>query len=104
MFGKIKKYATKKILKSQLKDVPEDQRKMIEDMFEKDPELLAKISKEIQDEMKKNGNNQMAAAMKVMPKYQKELQSVMSPEMKEQLMQQKMGSQGRFNPNGSIRR
>ena len=73
-------------------------------MFEKDPELLNKIAKEMQAEMKQNGNNQMAAAMKVLPKYQQQLQSAMSPEMKEQLMRQKMGSQGRFNPDGSIRK
>lgn len=104
MFGKIKNFAVKKMLQSQLKNVPEDQRQMIGEMFEKDPELFAKISKEIQEEMKKNGNNQMAAAMKVMPKYQAQLQSVMSPEMKEQLMKQKMGSQGQFNADGSIRK
>ncbi len=104
MFGKIKNYATKKLLQSQLKNVPEDQREMIETMFEKDPELFAKIAKEMQEEMKKNGNNQMAAAMKVMPKYQAQLQSAMSPEMKEQLMKQKLGSQGQFNPDGSIRK
>ena len=104
MFGKIKNYATKKLLDRQLKDVPEGQRQMIMEMFEKDPELLNKIAKEMQDEMKKNGNNQMAAAMKVMPKYQQQLQSAMSPQTREQLMRQQMGAQGQFNPDGSIRK
>ena len=46
----------------------------------------------------------MAAAMKVLPKYQQEIMKVMSPEMRDKLAQMQMGSQGKFNPNGSIRR
>ncbi len=46
----------------------------------------------------------MAAAAKVLPKYQKELMTVMSPEMKQKLAQMQMGAQGKFNPNGSVRR
>lgn len=105
MFGRIKNYAMKKVLQKQLKDVPEDQQQMIMEMVEKDPQLFEKIAKEMQEEMKKNGNNQMAAAMKVMPKYQAELQKVMSPETREKLMQmQGGGARGQFNPNGSIRK
>ncbi len=104
MFGKIKQFALKKVLESQMKNVPADQREMIMTMVEKDPDLFQKIAKEMQDELKKNGNNQMAAAMKVLPKYQKEILGAMSPEMKEKLAQSQMGSQGRFNPNGSIRK
>ncbi len=103
MFGKMKQFAMKKILQSQMKDVPEEQQKMIMEMLEKDPSLFEKIAKEIQEELKKNGNNQMAAATKVLPKYQKEIAAVMSPEMKEQLMKMQMGAQGKFNPNGSIK-
>ncbi len=87
-----------------MKDAPPEQREMIMAMLEKDPELFEKIAKEMQDELKKNGNNQMAAATKVLPKYQREILSVMSPEMKEQLAKMQMGAQGKFNPNGSIRR
>jgi hypothetical protein len=76
---------------------------MIMEMLEKDPALFEKIAKEMQAELKSNGNNQMAAAMKVLPKYQKEIMTVMSPEMKEKLAQMQMGAQGKFNPNGSIR-
>jgi hypothetical protein len=103
MFGKIKNFAMKKLLEKQLKDVPADQREMIMTMVEKDPALFEKIAKELQEEMKKGGN-QMNAAMKVLPKYQKEILAIMSPEMKEKLMQAQMGSQGKFNPNGTIRR
>lgn len=104
MLGKVKDYAVKKLLERQLKDVPEDQKQMIMTMVEKDPKLFEKIAKELQAEMKANGNNQMAAATKVLPRYQNEILAVMSPEMKQELMKQQLGSQGKFNPNGTIRR
>ncbi len=104
MFGKVKNFAMKKVLESQMKNVPEDQKQMIMEMLEKDPKLFEKIAKEMQDELKSNGNNQMAAAQKVLPKYQKEIMAVMSPEMKEQLVKMQMGTQGQFNPNGTIRK
>lgn len=104
MFAKLKQYALKKVLQSQMKDAPPEQQQMILDMMEKDPALFEKIAKEMQVELKANGNNQMAAAMKVLPKYQQEIMKVMSPEMKEKLAQMQMGAQGKFNPNGSIRR
>ena len=104
MFGKVKDYAVKKLLEKQLKGVPEDQKEMIMGMVQKDPKLFEKIAKELQEEMKSNGNNQMQAAMKVLPKYQTEIMACMSPEMKEKMIKQQMGTQGQFNPNGSIRR
>lgn len=104
MFGKIKNYAVKKLLASQLKNAPADQREMIMTMVEKDPQLFEKIAKEMQEELKRNGNNQMAAAMKVLPKYQNEIQGAMTPEMKEKLVKMQGGTAGKFNPNGSIRR
>lgn len=104
MFGKIKNFAMKKLLEKQLKSLPEDQREMIMTMVEKDPALFEKIAKELQAEMNANGNNQMSAAMKILPKYQKEIMAIMSPEMKEKLMKAQKGTQGQFNPNGTIRR
>lgn len=104
MFGKMKTFAMKKLLESQMKDAPEDQKQMIMEMLDKDPVLFEKIAKEMQAELKKNGNNQMAAATKVLPRYQKEIMAVMSPEMKEKLMKMQMGTQGQFNPNGTIRK
>lgn len=104
MFGKMKQFAMKKVLQSQMKNVPEDQQKMIMEMLEKDPALFEKIAMEMQAELKANGNNQMAAATKVLPKYQKEIMAIMSPEMKEKLMKMQMGAQGQFNANGSLRR
>ena len=94
----------KKMLDSQMKNVPEDQKRMIMEMLEKDPALFEKIAKEMQAELKANNNNQMAAAAKVLPKYQKEILAIMSPEMKAKLVQMQAGTAGQFNPDGSIRR
>lgn len=91
------------MVQSQMKNVPAEQQQMIMEMMEKDPSLFEKIAKEMQAELKTNGNNQMAAATKVLPKYQNEIMKVMSPEMKEKLVKMQMGSQGKFNPNGSLR-
>jgi len=104
MFGKLKNMAMKKVLQSQMKNVPEDQQQMIMEMMEKKPELFQKIATEMQAELKSNGNNQMAAATKVLPKYQAEIMEIMSPEMKEKLASMMGGQQtGQFNPNGTIR-
>ena len=104
MFGKLKNFAMKKMLDSQMKNVPEDQKQMIMEMLEKDPALFEKIATEMQAELKSNNNNQMAAAAKVLPKYQKEILAIMSPEMKEKLIKMQAGAAGQFNPNGTIRR
>ena len=92
------------MLDSQLKDAPEDQKRMIMELLDKDPALFEKISKEIQAELKTNGNNQMKAAGKVLPKYQQQIFAIMSPEMKDKLIKMQMGSAGQFNPNGTLRR
>lgn len=104
MFGNLKNFATRKLLERQLKDAPPEQREMITSLMEKNPEAFQKIAEEMQQELKKNGNNQMAAAMKVLPKYQKEIMSAMTPEMRQKLVEMHGGAAGRFNPNGSIRR
>ena len=103
MFGKLKNMAMKKMLQSQMKNVPEDQQQMIMEMLEKNPDLFQKVALEMQAEMKANGNNQMAAAMKVLPKYQTEIMAAMSPEMREKVAGM-MGGQaaGQFKPDGTI--
>jgi len=103
MFGKVKDFAVKKLLESQLKNVPADQKEMIMTLVEKDPDLFGKIAKELQAEMKNSNGNQMAAAMKVLPKYQKEIMAIMPPEMQQKMASMAAGIQGKFNPNGSIR-
>ena len=58
MLGKVKNFALKKLIDSQMKGVPEDQKQMIMEMLDKDPKLFEKIAKEMQAELKLNGNNQ----------------------------------------------
>ncbi len=95
MFGKAKNFMMKKMLERQLKNAPADQREMILTLLEKNPELFEKIAKEMQAEMK-GGKDQTSAAMKVMPKYQAELQKAMGNKLPRQ------GGGVRFNPNGTI--
>src|SRR5690606_37298499 len=96
-FGKAKDFMMRKLLEKQLKDVPAEQKEMIMTMVEKDPKLFEKIALEMQAEMK-SGKDQMAAAMKVMPKYQAQLQALMGDKMPQ--AQQRSGAQ--FNPNGTL--
>jgi len=96
MLGKIKNYATKKLLEKQLKDVPPDQREMLMGMMEKDPQLFENIANDIKSEMKQ-GSSQTQAAMKVMPKYQEKLQKLMGGNMPGG-----HGGGAQFNPDGSI--
>lgn len=98
MFQKAKQYMMKKLLERQLKDAPAEQKELIMTLMEKDPDLLQKISKEMQAEIK-SGKDQMTAAMKVMPKYQAQIQALMGNKL-----QQQRTEGTRFNPNGSIHR
>jgi len=104
MLGNLKNFAMRKLLERQLKDAPKEQKEMIMTLMEKNPDVFTKIAKEMQAELKVNGNNQTAAAMKILPKYQKEIMGAMTPEMKQKLAQMYGGTAGKFNPNGSIRR
>jgi hypothetical protein len=72
----IKSFLMKKMLKSQLKGVPEAQQDMIINAVEKNPELFENIAKEVQEKIK-GGMDQQAATMQVMMAHQKELQDVM---------------------------
>ncbi len=69
-------FLMKKMLKSQMKGVPEDQQEMILEMVEKNPDLFKKIAKEMQEKVK-SGKDQQAAGMEVMTKYQNEIQEAM---------------------------
>lgn len=96
MFDKAKSFMMRKLLEKQLKDAPKEQRELILTLVEKDPKLFEKIAGEMQAEIKA-GKTQMAAAMKVMPKYQSELRALMGDKFP--------GAQGptaQFNPNGTI--
>jgi hypothetical protein len=65
------------MLSSQLKGVPQAEQDKIFDMIEKNPDLFTKIGTEVQEKMKKENKDQMAAAMEVMQKYKSELQGLM---------------------------
>ena len=71
-----KNFLMKKLMKSQLKNLPKDQAEMIGAMIDKNPELFMKIAKETKD-LVKGGRDQMSAMMEVSKKYQKELQQLM---------------------------
>ncbi len=72
----LKNLLLKKMIKSQLKGVPEDQQEKILKVITENPELFQKIALEIRDEMKK-GKEQMVATMEVMQRYQNELKGIM---------------------------
>ena len=69
----------KKLLQRQLKDLPEDQRTILMQAIEEDPEFFEKLAKEIKAAMD-SGSNQMAATMKVLkkPEYQNKLKALFS--------------------------
>ncbi len=71
-----KNFLMKKMLKSQMKDVPQDQQDQILGMIEKNPDFFKKIAEEVQVEVKA-GKDQMSATMSVMQKYQNELKGLM---------------------------
>lgn len=71
----IKEFLLKQAVKRGTKDLPKDQQEMLSKAVEKNPELFAKIAKEI-EEVKKSGKPEMYAALDVMKKYQKELQEL----------------------------
>ncbi len=66
----------KKMLKSQLKGMPEAQQDMIIKAVEKNPKLFEDIAKEAQEKIK-GGMDQQTATMQVMMSHQKELQDLM---------------------------
>ncbi len=74
--GFFKDMLLKKMLKNQLKSVPEDQQNKIIEAVEKNPKLFSDIAAEVQEKVK-GGMDQQAATMAVMMSHQKELQDLM---------------------------
>ncbi len=66
----------KKMLKNQLKGIPEDQQNKIIEAVEKNPKLFSDIAAEVQEKMKE-GKDQQAATMEVMMKHKDELAALM---------------------------
>ena len=71
----IKQFFTKQAAKYATRNLPEDQKKMIQALVEQNPELFEKIAKET-EALVKQGKPEMYASFEVMKKYQKELQDV----------------------------
>lgn len=71
----IKDFFMRKMLESQMKDVPKAEQEKVFTMLQKDPTLFEKIAKEVQQEMK-NGKDQMSATMNVVKKYETDLKKL----------------------------
>jgi ribosomal protein S25 len=71
----IKQFFTKQAAKYATRNLPEDQKEMIQKLVEVDPALFEKIAKETQD-LVKAGKPEMYASFEIMKKYQVELQEV----------------------------
>lgn len=72
----LKTFLMKRLLKSKMKGVPEDQQDKIIAAVEKNPKLFQDIAEEVQQKVK-GGMDQMAATMEVMQKHAPELQELM---------------------------
>ncbi|MFA6397228.1 MAG: hypothetical protein WDK96_00050 [Candidatus Paceibacterota bacterium] len=71
-----KNFLIKKMLKSQLKGVPEEEQEKIIKIVTENPELFQKIGVEVQDKMKQ-GKDQIGAMTEVMQKYQDDLKGIL---------------------------
>ncbi len=71
----IKQFFTKQAAKYATRNLPDDQKEMINALVGQDPQLFEKIAKETQ-ELIKSGKPEMYASFEIMKKYQKELQEV----------------------------
>jgi len=78
----IKDFFIKKLAERQLKDMPKEQREMIQTLLQNNPDLFVKMSKEVEHKVKKEGKDQMLAMMEVGKKYQKELQAALGGQQK----------------------
>lgn len=67
-----KQFLLKKLIASQLKSLPAEQRALIEKLIDEKPELLMKLAQEVQG-MVQNGKSQQDAMMTVAQKYKDEL-------------------------------
>jgi succinate dehydrogenase flavin-adding protein (antitoxin of CptAB toxin-antitoxin module) len=73
----IKDFLIKKMMEHKMKDLPKEQREMIETLLEKNPDLFMKMTKEVEHKVKKEGKQEMLAMMEVGKKYQKELREAL---------------------------
>ena len=72
----LKNLLLKKMMKSQLKGVPEEEQGKMIKLVQENPKLFQKIGLEIQAKVKE-GKEQMLATMEVMKKNQEEIKKIM---------------------------
>lgn len=73
----IKNFFLRKMLSAQMKGVPQADQEKVFTMLEKNPEIFEKIAKEVGEEVKRSGVDQMTATMKVVKKYEADLKGLM---------------------------
>lgn len=71
----LKEMIFKKILKSQMRGVPEAEQEKVLKMVTENPELFKKIAEDI-DKKIKGGKDKMSATMEVMQSYRNELEKL----------------------------
>lgn len=71
-----KEFLLRKMVKSQLKDVPEAEQEKLVTLISENPQLFQNIAEEVQAKVK-GGMDQMTAMLEVMTKYKDDLQKVM---------------------------
>ncbi|HET8581000.1 MAG TPA: hypothetical protein VFL98_00835 [Candidatus Paceibacterota bacterium] len=72
----MKQFLMKQMMKAQIKKLPRDQQDAAMRMVDEHPDLLMTIAEEAQEEMKKNGGNQMLAMMTVAKRHEAELKAI----------------------------
>lgn len=65
----------KKMLESQLKNIPEEQKEKVLEMVSNNPEFFDKIAEEVKKEIEA-GKDQMSATMGVVSRYKEELRKL----------------------------
>jgi hypothetical protein len=73
---KTKAFAIKKMLKSQMDNLPKEKQEKLEKAIDNNPDLFQEMSNEIKEKTD-NGQSQMSAMMEVSKKYRSELQKLM---------------------------
>ncbi|MDP1625005.1 MAG: hypothetical protein Q8L64_04520 [bacterium] len=72
----LKKFLMKQAMKSQLKDVPQDQQDMLIDLVERNPAFFENLAKEMQEGVA-SGKDQQTVMMELMQKHRDELAKMM---------------------------
>jgi 2-oxo-4-hydroxy-4-carboxy--5-ureidoimidazoline (OHCU) decarboxylase len=66
----------KQAMKSQLKNVPQEEQERILDLVERNPDFFEKLAKELQEGLK-SGKDQQTVAMEIMARHKTELAKMM---------------------------